>query len=55
MPDCTALFVHQTSELAQLPREERQAVVEEFARKKYFEGQMEPDGSVLIRTLDLHG
>jgi len=28
--------------------------IEEFARKKYLEGQMEPDGSVLIRTLDFH-
>jgi hypothetical protein len=27
--------------------------MEEFARKKYLAGQVEPDGSVLIRTLDL--
>ena len=37
----------------QVFRANRKAI-EEFARKKYLEGQMEPDGSVLIRTLDLH-
>jgi len=28
--------------------------IEDFARKKYLEGRTEPDGSVLIRTLDFH-
>ena len=37
----------------QVFRANRKAI-EEFARKKYLEGQIEPDGSVLIRTLDLH-
>jgi hypothetical protein len=27
---------------------------EEFRRKKYLAGEIEPDGSVLMRTLDLH-
>jgi hypothetical protein len=37
----------------QVFRANRKAI-EEFARKKYLEGQLEPDGSVLIRALDLH-
>jgi hypothetical protein len=36
----------------QVFRANRKAI-EEFARKKYLAGQIEPDGSVLIRTLDL--
>jgi hypothetical protein len=28
--------------------------IEDFARKKYLAGQTEPDGSILIRTLDFH-
>jgi transcriptional regulator with XRE-family HTH domain len=30
-----------------------QAQIEALARRKYLNGQLEPDGSVLIRTLDL--
>jgi len=37
----------------QVFRANRKAI-EDFARKKYLAGQIEPDGSVLIRTLDLH-
>jgi hypothetical protein len=37
----------------QVFRADRKAI-EEFARQKYLAGQIEPDGSVLIRTLDLH-
>jgi hypothetical protein len=37
----------------QVFRANRKAI-EEFARKKYLAGQIEPDGSVLIRTLDIH-
>jgi hypothetical protein len=37
----------------QVFRANRRAI-EEFARKKYLAGQIEPDGSVLIHTLDLH-
>lgn len=36
----------------QVFRANRKAI-EDFARKKYLAGQVEPDGSVLIRTLDL--
>jgi hypothetical protein len=36
----------------QVFRANRKAI-EEFARKKYLTGQIEPDGSVLIRTLDV--
>jgi Protein of unknown function (DUF1488)/Fic/DOC family len=36
----------------QVFRANRKAI-EEFARKKYLTGQIEPDGSVLIRTLDI--
>jgi hypothetical protein len=36
----------------QVFRANRKAI-EDFARKKYLAGQIEPDGSVLIRTLDL--
>lgn len=28
--------------------------IEDFARNKYLAGQTEPDGSILIRTLDFH-
>ncbi len=31
----------------------RRKEIEAFARRKYLRGQLEPDGSVLIRTLDL--
>jgi Protein of unknown function (DUF1488)/Fic/DOC family len=37
----------------QVFRANRQAI-EDFARKKYLAGQTEPDGSILVRTLDLH-
>ena len=37
----------------QVFRANRKAI-EEFARKKYLAGQIEPDGSVLIRTLEMH-
>jgi hypothetical protein len=37
----------------QVFRANRKAI-EDFARKKYLAGLIEPDGSVLIRTLDLH-
>ncbi len=37
----------------QVFRANRKAI-EDFARKKYLPGLIEPDGSVLIRTLDLH-
>jgi hypothetical protein len=37
----------------QVFRANRKAI-EDFARKKYLEGRIEPDGSVLIRTLDFH-
>jgi hypothetical protein len=39
-------------EKVQVFRANRKAI-EDFARKKYLAGQIEPDGSVLIRTLDL--
>jgi hypothetical protein len=38
----------------QVFRANRKAI-EDFARKQYLAGNVEPDGSVLIRTLDLHG
>jgi len=37
----------------QVFRANRRAI-EEFARQKYLAGQIEPDGSVLIRTMDFH-
>ena len=37
----------------QVFRANRKAI-EEFARRKYLAGQIEPDGSVLIRTVDIH-
>jgi hypothetical protein len=40
-------------EKVQVFRANRKAI-EEFARKKHLTGQTEPDGSVLIRTLNLH-
>jgi len=46
-------FKGDAKEEMQVFRANRKAI-EEFARKKYLAGQIEPDGSVLIRTLDIH-
>ena len=52
--DCTALFVHQTSELAQLPPEERQAVEKHlrFARSLQIETRILGGGDIAKTVVD---
>jgi two-component system sensor histidine kinase KdpD len=52
--DCTALFVHQTSELAQLPSEERQAVEKHlrFARSLQIETRILGGGDIAKTVVD---
>jgi hypothetical protein len=52
--DCTALFVHQTPELSQLPAEEREAVEKHlrFARSPQIETRIHRNPFEFVRLLD---